>query len=547
MSRLTSLFSFGRKHSRITPARRTLLDQHQAGRRLRLEALEERQLLSVELVADINPGPGSSFPNHHIQMNDQLYFFANNGTRQGLFRSDGTAAVEFIASTGGGVNSIVAVNNTLYYTTFGAPRIYQLWQSDGTTAGTRSIAIVGMGNSIGNLTAAEDRIFYTVFLVLQQRYELRTYDGTTSTTVFSTPFSGLVPRSLAYAGGSVFFSAGQNVPLGRELYKTNGTEPATLVRDIYSGSGNSSDPMQMTGTPYGVFFTAVHPATGRELWFSDGTRDGTALLADIQPGTGSSTPTNLTIVEGWLAFAANDGRNGNEPWAYTWAPEGPYMLSDLNPGAANSDPRSFTNVYGWAYFTADVPGTGRELYYTDFVGGYLLQDIRTGPLSSNPGNLATLGEYVYFDADDGQSGIELWSSYYVPGTAMLVADLMQGSEHSYPGPFVLFQDYLYFSAEGTGIGTEQFRVGPRIVPNPGPDNGGEFVDELTPESLPAASDEEGPTRAPKLEAAVTSDNLLVPADGLVADLLALRGRRAQSGVDLLFAEADLGTLQLAGW
>lgn len=59
---------------------------------IRLELLEDRTRLSVDLVRDIRPGLPNSAPRDIVAFNDQAFFTADEGGSWHLFKSDGTTA-----------------------------------------------------------------------------------------------------------------------------------------------------------------------------------------------------------------------------------------------------------------------------------------------------------------------------------------------------------------------------------------------------------------------------------------------------------------------
>src|SRR5262245_26693754 len=83
---LRSLFRSRPAAARPRRDRGPLGQAHQAGRRLCLEGLEERALLSAGLVKDIVPGTGSSNPSNFVAVNPTTFYFL---TSSQLCRSNG--------------------------------------------------------------------------------------------------------------------------------------------------------------------------------------------------------------------------------------------------------------------------------------------------------------------------------------------------------------------------------------------------------------------------------------------------------------------------
>jgi ELWxxDGT repeat protein len=137
------------------------------------------------------------------------------------------------------------VNGTLYFVANDGTTGYELWKSDGTSAGTRLVRNI---NSGGNSS---------------------------------------YPRYLTNVSGTLFFSADDGTK-GHELWKSDGTPGGTvLVRDIRPASGGinfGSYPRHLANVNGTLFFAANDGTRGYELWKSDGTSTGTVLVKDIRPG-----------------------------------------------------------------------------------------------------------------------------------------------------------------------------------------------------------------------------------------------------------------------
>ena len=125
--------------------------------RPQLEALESRDLLAVNLVADVNQiGLNSSNPRELVLVGDQTYFVADSKLGTELWRTDGTSAgtviVRDIVEGPGSSHptDLVEVNGLLFFEAQTADGVTQVWRTDGTSGGTFSVAF-------GEITAVTDR------------------------------------------------------------------------------------------------------------------------------------------------------------------------------------------------------------------------------------------------------------------------------------------------------------------------------------------------------------------------------------------------------
>ena len=168
------------------------------------------------LVTDINPQAESSYPRNLTVMNGALYFTANNG-RDGaeLWKTDGSAAGTLMlkditpaapwnappADNNYRPLDLKAFNGTLYFQANNGERGYELWKSDGSSAGTVLVKDINPATTGPNAPSS---------------------------------FGGFVELN-----GALYFSATNNEH-GSELWKTDGTADGTvMVKDINPTTGSS--------------------------------------------------------------------------------------------------------------------------------------------------------------------------------------------------------------------------------------------------------------------------------------------------------------------
>ena len=235
--------------------------------------------------------------------------------------------------------------------------------------------------------------------------------------------------------GTLFFTATDGTGAGdhgEELWRSDGTTAGTaLVKDIYPGTGNSSNPSELTNAGGFLFFAADDGTTGNELWRSDGTTAGTTLVKDIRSGSSGSYPSNVVNVGGAVFFRANDGSTGYELWRSDGTGAGTTLVKDIDPGPGESDPENLTNVGGTLFFAADDGTHGYELWTSDGTGAgtLMVKDIHPGGSGSVGSNgkyggsvtYTNVGGTLFFAANDGSTGIELWRADQVDSTSSSVS------------------------------------------------------------------------------------------------------------------------------
>ncbi len=376
------------------------------------------------LVKDIRPGSASSSPKYLTNVNGTLFFKADDGTSGvELWKSNGTAVGTVIVKdinpgSSSQPQQLTNVNGTLFFrASDGSTNGVELWKSDGTSAGTVMVKDIkpssspsGPGSYPGSLTNVNGTLFFQANDGTNG-YELWKSDGTSAGTVMvkdihpGTTYYG--PGFLANVNGTLFFQANDGTN-GYELWKSDGTSAGTvMVKDVNPSA--DSYPQGLIDVNGTLFFRATDGTNGYELWTSDGSSAGTVMVKDINP-TSDSQPVQLTNVNGTLFFRANDGTNGAELWMSNGSSAGTVMVKDINPTSAGSQLQQLTNVNGLLFFRANDGTNGAELWKSDGSGAgtALVMDINPVAASSSPQYLTNVNGTLYFSADDGTHGQEPW-------------------------------------------------------------------------------------------------------------------------------------------
>lgn len=220
----------------------------------------------------------------------RLLFTANDGIHgRELWVSDGSAAGTkmLMDLTPGDDNGdpydsnpgeFHVANGKLYFKTTnetGEQTVWDIWETDGTEAGTRKLYTYSTDSSAFGAPAE--------FAVMDNKLFFQMFDPIYGYEVFWVDLTGIVPG-------------------------------AQLLKDIFPGTGeydipNGSDPWHLrvvSGLSVGLqdrlYFRAQDPVLGTEIFVSDGTREGTRVLKDISPGSANSDLDEFHVIGHKLFF-----------------------------------------------------------------------------------------------------------------------------------------------------------------------------------------------------------------------------------------------------
>lgn len=406
--------------------------------------------LTILMIADIDPGSGSSASNGGFAFNGFVYFPATNGASGvELWKTDGTeAGTSLVAdiAPGGGSSSpqgFAAVNGQLYFTANDGSHGNELWRTDGATGDTVMVKDIQPGSS-GSRPFRLTNLNGTLLFLANDGsngYELWRSDGTADGTVMVSDLSpgsasiwGPADRHtwdpLAEANGALFFE-GVDPSGDVQLWKSDGTAAGTaLLKDFGATAYTAMD--SYFANLNGLLLFAINRSTydGGQLWRSDGTVEGTELVRDFVTGcfADAREVTNLTVMGSNVFFSAPNGSSaGGGLWKSDGTPDGTILLKDIDPQAGYwPSVWSMTVVNDTLYFTGTSNNAyGAELWKTDGTteGTILVKDINPGTASSGPNWLTNVDGELFFTANDGVHGTELWQSDGTSAGTGLVLDV----------------------------------------------------------------------------------------------------------------------------
>jgi uncharacterized repeat protein (TIGR01451 family) len=420
--------------------------------------------LDPVLVRNLDFGPGSSSPCDFVSVGGQQLFSASDSSGRELWRTNGTylttQRVKDIFNSG--VNS----SNPSGFFVFTSPILgeialftardstsgYELWRSDGTTAGTQRVADLNPGSGPSGPTdyvfvPTQDKVYFRAFNGTESR--LYQTDGV-NTSLLTTLHMHGAQGSIATLGGNLFVSALEPVSQVGELIRID-LPAATwqVVADINAGGG--SYPSNLTTVGSSIYMAAYTNAAGREPYVTDGSIGNLVSLGDLQPGPQNGGPMYFTPFAGWVYFTSSAGLVRTQGTLAT--------TSVVLAGFDVSGPLIDTG--GLLYAPAFVNGIGYEPYVTDGTTVTLVEDINPGAGSSVPQiwQAANIDGRLVFSADDGVHGIEPWeSSDGTPAGTDILADLEPGATSSNAACFRDFGSYGLMGATQSPFGHEPFAL-----------------------------------------------------------------------------------------
>lgn len=154
---------------------------------------------------------------------------------------------------------------------------YQIWETDGTPAGTVKKQDINSNSSIGELVVVGNKIFY------YQNKELWSFDTVSNNLSLLKTFEYSGDVKLYSYNNQLIFAANDGT-YGKEIWKSDGTIAGTsLLKDIAPNTGSSiSNDFKILTLDNGKFYFIANTGTSYNLFESDGTTAGTNPMRAFQ-------------------------------------------------------------------------------------------------------------------------------------------------------------------------------------------------------------------------------------------------------------------------
>lgn len=362
----------------------------------------------TKLLKDINPGPGGSGSYCTLRFQARLYCYANDGVHGNeLWRTDGTTTGTQLVKDIDPSNGMVHASQSTPESS--APALPLARDTASTQNGEQAL-----GSDAIRPFAILGNLFYFSAYTPSYGWELWQSDGTAAGTelakdLVSGPESAS-PRGFLATPHFVYFTVDQKTGPD-EVWRTDGTNEGT-----YKLADGRTDEAAAVGDT--LFFNNCCATGDSELWQSDGTPAGTHLVKDIHPGPEPSAPKEMVAFGNKVYFFAQDGQHGDELWVSDGTTEGTQLLKDLLPGPASPTPNigvtghELVVIDRMLYFRAIDPDTGHELWKSDgtAVGTGIVKDIHSSHNESSViSDMTSVGDVLYFVATGNQASA-LWKT-----------------------------------------------------------------------------------------------------------------------------------------
>jgi len=409
---------------------------------------------SERRVRDLCPGPCHGDPAAFEVLDDRLLFVASAGPHRSLWSSNGsrrgTVPVQEICTfstpdppVGSDCPWVPGLEKAGGLVYFGLPLPtggFDIWRSDGTATGTRSLLDL-FGSNVGISSETSGYAFVSavgdIGLLWTDEALWRT-DGTPEGTFRLASVAELTVDGSGYSypfrtgvWNGILFTVLQD----GELIRSDGTREGTYrIGKFYWGY----DVQELTPTASGLLFVVTTDGPEEGLWRTQGTAETTERLSVAE---GRSIGEVAAFGDQALFFATSPEGDATELWVTDGTPAGTRLL--LDDAGTNHSYGGLVALGARAYFGRSTEEGASELWTTNgtAAGTVGLHDFNAGPGSSGPLAQAVFDGRLVFSAQISRLEAPLFESNGTPaGTRELSDDLLGARDFTRVG------DLLYFAS-----------------------------------------------------------------------------------------------------
>ena len=414
----------------------------------------------------------------------------DSGNHQELFAITGTTTTELTPGVSTVNNNFQSGLQPAFITPYGSNVIYdgvdpstytQLYISSQTSLGATEIspsnAATNADNSIGFLP--ENFVRYNGLIYFSgattgpsSTTQLWQTNGTTAGTVIVGPVAGastkgLDPTNLIVENGKLLFE-GVNTAGNYDLWTSDGTAAGTVdlgtIAGAYSGGIEFSNPAQFQGK---ILFNGVDSSSGSEVWISDGTVAGTTELS-AGVSQGALDPKSFAVIGSTAVFIGTTASGATGLFVTNGAVGSVSQITGIVGASPNGlQPANLVSIGTKAVFTGEDAAGKYGLWVTDgtAVGTVELAVVgaKTTGFGFDPTATTSAGTQAVFAGYDSSGQNEVWiTDGTSAGTTELTAGLGSASLGLVPGSFAVvacFTTGTHLQTPSGAVAVETLTIG----------------------------------------------------------------------------------------
>ena len=352
-----------------------------------------------------------------------------------------------VITAGTGYTCLKAVGDNYYFSAYDDTNGFELWKSNGTSAGTQLVKNINQTKGSSNpqqFAGINNNIFFTANDIKYGREIWKTDDITYSTQLYADFNNGIADGTQIVYGSDVTcmvpFNNAIIVQVANTLMKIDGVNPPIIINKV-----NLTNPLNPEFTKYSsrLFYSGWNENYGYGLWSTDGV---TVSLVKNLYTTYSSSKLARLLVSGEFLYFTSD--YDTKLWKSDGTTLGTVLVKEFTSGSIQSN---LTEVNGKIFFSASESSTGTEIWTTNgtLAGTTIVKDIVAGSGSCYPYNLTAFNGNLYFTASDGINYGALWKT---DGTSANTIKIFSGGSSN----LSVLKNKLFFVSLNTVTSNQAF-------------------------------------------------------------------------------------------